>query len=129
MARIDCSVTANYLREKNRMCDLYKGDCTNCPMNIRNNCLKVACYRVMSRHPETAVEIVQKWSDEHPQKTRLDDLLEKYPNVPLTDGLPRWIAPFHFGYCGECKECRMIHSGASCWNEPVDGGATGKAVE
>jgi hypothetical protein len=78
--------------------------------------------------PEEAVKIIQKWSDEHPIKTRLYDLLEKYPNIPLgEDGEPD-IYPNSLGYCGNCMKC-IKFTERHCWDEPLVGGATGKAVE
>ena len=89
------------------------------------------CESLLFEHPETAIEIVQKWSDEHPQKTRLEDLLEKFPNTPLReDGLLDFL-PTRLGYCKDCRSCRYFEKICSevCWNEPLVGGATGKAVE
>ena len=100
MAKIDCSVTVNYLREHERMCKFYDADeCVNdCPMSVRNNGKKCGCEKIKCEHPETAVEIVQKWSDEHPVKTRLDDLKEKLPNVSLDgEGIP-CFSPSMLGY-------------------------------
>lgn len=129
MAKIDCSVTVNFLKELVRMCDICP--CKDCPINELARKDNASCGYYLSKHPEYAVETVQKWSDEHPQKTRLDDLLEKFPNMPLRedgllDFLPTWL-----GYCKDCRSCRYFEKICSevCWNEPVDGGATGKAVK
>ena len=38
--------------------------------------------------------------------------------------------PYMLGYCENCDDCVYSHCEASeCWHEPVDGGATGRAVE
>lgn len=130
MAKIDCSVTVNFLKEWRRMCEFYDGDeCfESCPMNgIANNKYR-SCTDVAQKNPERAVKIVQKWSDEHSVKTRLDDIKEKCPNIPLAgDGEPN-IYPNSLGYCGDCTNC-IKFTERHCWLEPVDGGATGKAVE
>ena len=127
MAKIDCSVTVNFFREWRRYC----GDrpCGYCDLNVHNECGFPACQ--VKDHPDKAVEIIQKWSDEHPVKTRLDDLLEKFPNTPLReDGLLDFL-PTRLGYCKDCRSCRYFEKICSevCWNEPLVGGATGKAVE
>lgn len=128
MAKIDCSVTVNFLREIERMCN-------NC--SCGSDCLvfrlahedSASCGYYLSKHPKFAVKIVQKWSDEHSVKTRLDDVKERYPNIPTDDGAPI-IAPWTLGYCQECKNCSKSDKIVpDCWHEPVDGGATGKAVE
>lgn len=127
MAKIDCSVTANFLREWRRYCGGRR--CGYCNLSEHNECGFPACQ--VKDFPERAVDVIQKWSDENPVKTRLDDLLERCPNVPLDgEGFP-CFSPSMLGYCGDCVGCRNWKNPdvRNCWNEPVDGGATGKAVE
>ena len=133
MAKIDCSVTVKYLRERERMCAFHGSDkcAEDCPMSSQNNGKKCGCRPFECEYPEAAVEIVQKWSDAHPQKTRLDDLLEKYPDVVVeSNGCPVFY-PAALGYCNNCDICRYGDGDTHrlCWHEPVYGGATGKAVE
>lgn len=132
MARIDCRITVNFLKEWRRMCLAERAKCNDeCPFSICENGEGLGCDVFVQKHPKAAVEIVQKWSDAHPVKTRLDDLLERCPNVPLDgDGFP-CFSPSMLGYCGDCVGCRNWKNPdvRNCWNEPVDGGATGKAVE
>lgn len=71
---IDCSKTENYLTEWRRMtkqrkdgiCEL---NCIDCPLSRLNNGIGVHCSVLETNYPEKAIEIVQRWSDEHPQKT------------------------------------------------------------
>lgn len=129
MSKIDCSVTVNFTREYNRMCKCE--GCYECPANIANNGTDYDCGKLLYSCPEVAIEIVQRWSDEHPQKTRLDDLLEKYPKYRFygSDRCPS-AHPAVFGYCNACAECiNREQTLRYCWNEPLVGGATGKAVE
>ena len=129
MAKIDCSVTVNFLREIERMCN-------NC--SCGSDCLvfrlahedSASCGYYLSKHPKFAVKIVQKWSDEHSVKTRLDDVKEKHPNVEMVDGTPLFY-PLRLGYCNNCHLCKYGDGDtrALCWHEPLVGGATGKAVE
>lgn len=128
MAKIDCSQAVNFIRESKRMCEYYRHDCDSCPMSIMNNGYDRLCTVVIEQHPDRAIEIVQTWSDEHPVKTRLVDLMEKYPNVEMMDGTPVFY-PLRLGYCKDCSKCIARGDKKRCWNEPVDGGATGKAVE
>ena len=127
MAKIDCSKTVNFLREYKRMCDSYE-HCGKCAFNEPVRSEGLPCNAYCKEHPEIAVEKVQAWSDEHPVKTRLDDLLEKYPNADIVDGKPLFY-PVRLGYCKGCDRCNIRGLAKECWNEPVDGGATGKAVE
>lgn len=130
MAKIDCSKTVNFLREYKRMCDSYE-HCCQCAFNEPVRSEGISCNMYCQEHSEIAVEIVQKWSNEHPQKTRLGDLNEKYPNYRFyeNDKCPD-IRPSVFGYCDNCLYCRNSKQTLRyCWDEPLNGGATGKAVE
>ena len=131
MARIDCSVTVNFLKEWRRMCLAEHAKCRDkCPFGICENGEGLSYDVFVRKFPMTAVEVVQRWSDETPVKTRLDDLLEKYPKVYISSGNTPSIRPYMLGYCENCDDCAYSHCEASeCWHEPVDGGATGKAVE
>ena len=111
------------------MCDSYGQECKDeCPFGICENGEGLGCDVFVQKFPMTAVEVVQTWSDEHPVKTRLDDLLEKYPYFKLNPNGYPGVRPFVFGCCSDCEECARAPS-SECWHEPVDGGATGKAVE
>lgn len=131
MAKIDCSVTANFLSERQRMCDSYKHGCGNCALREASRYTEHTCSDYTYNNPDKAVGIIQKWSDEHPPKTRLDDIKERCPNVPLDgEGFP-CFKPVMLGYCDNCDRCQNWKKPdtRNCWNEPLDGGATGEAVE
>jgi len=128
MAKIDCSVTVNFLKERRRMCDSHRYSCGDCPLKEASRHAKCTCSDYEYAYPEAAIEILQKWSNEHPQKTRLDDIKEKYPNVEMMDGTPMFY-PLRLGYCKDCDKCIVRGLIKRCWGEPVDGGATGKAVK
>ena len=101
-----------YLREKARMCDSFEG-CADCLILKDNDCseLEMTC-------PEKAVAIVEKWAEEHPQKTILMDFLEKFPNAQLGEnGAPYYCCPSELGYEDEknCRDCACI----DCWNRPI----------
>ena len=61
---------------------------------------------------------VERWAEEHPQKNRLQDLLEKYPSVKLNrSGYPTFCCQA-LGYCVECLPKR--NGCKVCWNMPVE---------
>ena len=111
-----------YMREKTRMFDslrygLIRGvsncqsvPCSQCPLMRESGC---------ANHTEEGVDIVEKWSKEHPIKTILTDFLEKYPNATLKeDGIPRFC-PHHLGYGKDGEaHCRNL-SCVDCWNRPL----------
>lgn len=99
-----------YLKEKERMC--YKQeDCTHCPLKTGDD---NTCSILEETNPEEAVEIVEKWSAENPQKTILQDFLERYPNATLSSkGVPICCA-LHLGYLDKCEAIC-----SDCWNRPL----------
>lgn len=125
---IDCSKTENYFAEKQRMakknkingiCEL---DCTDCPLSCSNNYISVPCSDFETLCPEKAIAIVQKWSNEHPQKTYLSEFLKNYPNAPLVhDGTPE-ICLRKLGLT-DIKTCR-VGGCVECWNQliPIEDG-------
>ena len=77
---MDCSKTINFLHELQRLCDsrdVCEADAAKkegCPMLGLCDCsITTTCAEDVIR----AVENLQKWSDEHSQKTYIQDFLEK----------------------------------------------------
>lgn len=124
---IDCSITENYFAEKIRMTrsteskyGICKIDCKKCPLYPTNNGTseKLSCTSIEKFYPEKAISIVQRWSDEHPQKTYLSEFLKNYPNAPLVhDGTPE-ICLRKLGLT-DIKTCR-VGGCVECWNQPVE---------
>lgn len=124
---IDCSKTENYLAEKKRMTKITstgvcKITCANCPLSEKNNGKGRLCVDYEMHYPEKAIAIVQKWSDEHPQKTYLSEFLKNYPNTLLNDdGTPRRICPYELGLISKnnCRINRINRNCVECWNQPI----------
>lgn len=122
---IDCSKTENYFAEKLRMTKrakngLCKLGCSNCPLCSINNNKGQSCTAFEMLYPEKAIEIVQKWSDAHPQKTFLTEFLKNYPNAPLDDdGAPKGVCPHTLGLT-DIDDCD--DNCVKCWNQPIEGG-------
>ena len=130
---IDCSKTENYLAEKQRMTKnndngMCKLVCRECPLYSENNGTseKLSCMRLEVHYPKKAIEIVQKWSDEHPQKTYLSEFLEHFPNAPLhvigmLAGTPKDICPYHLGLMSidDCRNDRNRDC-IKCWNQAIE---------
>lgn len=81
-----------------------------------------ALTRICAEDVKTAIETVQKWSDEHPKKTYAQDFFEKFPKAQSnSDGTPLVCRQRIYGgvplkgeeydYMGACK---------NCWNEPME---------
>ena len=70
------------------------------------------CDNVIELLEKTVAE-VEKWSQEHPRKTRQDVFLERYPMARVTDGgalgiLPCLLDETLFAHCRHvgCDDCR-----------------------
>lgn len=122
---IDCTKTINYIAEKTRMtkkdklgrCRLRCGECL---LNNKNNGTSenLLCGAFQAIYPEKAIEIVQKWSDEHPQRTYLTEFLKHYPNVELDDtGIPKTVCVQDLGLT-DINDCD--DNCIECWNQPIE---------
>ncbi len=138
---IDCSITENHFAEKRRMTKreekvLCEFNCMECPLSCVNNDEGDVCIAFEMCYPEKAIATVQKWSDEHPQKTYLTEFLKNYPNAQLKTELlysqleaveagiispeiPKCICPYHLGLMSR-DDCRKDHNCVKCWNQPVE---------
>lgn len=57
-----------FLKEYDRMCKSYNFDCNECGIHkVRKG---EGCIETVVEHPEEVVAAVEKWSAEHPVKTR-----------------------------------------------------------
>lgn len=125
---IDCTKTTNYFTEKLRMTKrtkngLCKIKCSNCPLCSNNNGEGLSCPTFEMHYPEKAIAIVQKWSDEHPQKTYLTEFLKNYPNAQLRiDGIPKGVCPYALGLINRDDCQKKDHNCVECWNQPVEDG-------
>lgn len=120
---IDCSKTENYFAEKLRMTKrtkngLCENKCSNCPLCSNNNGEGLFCPDFEMYYPEKAIEAVQRWSDEHPPKTYLSELLKHYPNISLDDNGTPNFCPYRLGLMS-IDDCRKDRNCVKCWNQPI----------
>lgn len=108
-----------FLKEKNRMTKKCSIRCANCPLGSEKNTTGLCCGDLQRVYSEIAVSIVEKWSKEHPQETRLSQFLKCYPNAMLReDGVPMQICPWDLGI-SENAGC-SIGNCVDCWNTPIE---------
>lgn len=99
-----------YLKEYERMCRSYGFDCGECEINKMRN--GDGCTSIINKYPEEAVSIVEKWSKEHPIKTRKSEFLKMFPNARMgSDGFPNlclrildMTIPCQGHTCEQCKK-------------------------
>lgn len=99
-----CEMTAvEYFRTKNRMtngCGV--GECKICPLCCKSEELHIGCDELEFIFPEKAVDIVQKWAEQHPAKTRQSEFLKIYPNAAMNDGAIK-ICPLDLNVNFNCR--------------------------
>lgn len=101
-----------FLAEFKRMCKTYQGCAGCCAIE---NCNYMSMESDAQR--QELVVIVERWSKDHPQKTRKQDFLEKYPNAPIeVDGTPKACCEI----LGYCKDCNAEVDCISCWNKAME---------
>lgn len=122
---MDCNKTISFLAELNRLCTLRtrcvadEANEEQCPLLGRcENALTKICIEDATK----LVEIVQKWSDEHPKKTYVQDFFEKFPDAQsYSDGSPVICRKIIYGRIRPPFEnCSYIGACYKCWNEPME---------
>lgn len=68
-----------------RMCKSFEQDCRDCPLFTPND--GRSCRQVMEDTPDKANEIILKWCEEHPVKTRQSEFLKMFPNAKIANGV------------------------------------------
>lgn len=102
-----------FLKQYQRMCKSYTS-CESC--KLYSDCLPSGC---LDSDPKTSVRVVEQWSQDHPQKTMMQDFFEKFPNAPkATNGEPM-ICPYNCGYGNFC--CEQSNGICfNCWSRPLE---------
>ena len=123
---MDCSKTINFLHELKRLCDS-RDECVanaankeDCPMF---GVCKLTYSKICANDAKKAIKTVQKWSDEHPVKTYVQDFFEKFPKAQSdSDGTPYACRKTTYG--GSCQYSAVAGAGPApckaCWNEEME---------
>lgn len=107
--------TVKFIEERNRMCKSFDAACHDaenqrCPASftVNRNGLFCAVGKESTLDAKYQIDIVEKWSSEHPRKTRQDVFLDQYPETLRTKNDIISICPATL-YCsqryndGNCK--------------------------
>ena len=82
-----------YLKEKARMTQLCKIGCSNCELSSLKHSGYNDCLVFELANPEEAVAIIEKWSAEHPAKTRQSEFLNVFPDAEIMENGALPICP------------------------------------
>lgn len=106
-----------FLKEKKRMCDSFNNYCDGC--KIESQSRDIGCGVYIKKYPERAVAVVEEWSAEHPEETKLTYFLKCFPNAMLLeDGVPLRVCPHILGISKD--KCNSMRNCKECWNTPLE---------
>ena len=97
-----------FVKEWKRMCRSSK-TCLSCSIGKIAG-VSTVCSNAVKKEPEKYVAIVEKWSAEHPIKTRQSEFLNMFPNAPLRENGSIAICPLDVDRDAKCSQ----KQGARC---------------
>lgn len=116
-----------YLEETRRMCRFFSHvACVGCPALInRQNCMFADVIVNYGTKTTDAVAIVEKWSKEHPIKTRNSEFLKHYPNARVDchgviDICPKAVDEEYTPVNGCCKTSCCDECSNEYWTQEVE---------
>lgn len=106
-----------FCKEFGRMCKVHEY-CNDCPLSEWEEKTNLSCRDVQlsDEHIRERIEIVEKWSKEHPAKTMTMDFFEKFPNAPSNNGVPICCPSQIY----ENKNSSCDGNCEKCWNRPLE---------
>lgn len=122
---MNCNKTIDFFAELKRLCNSRTRCITDaankeqCPMfGFCEDALTKICVEDAMK----LVEVIQKWSNEHPKKTYAQDFFEKFPKAQsYSDGSPVICRKIIYGEIRPPFEnCYYTGACYRCWNEPMN---------
>ncbi len=71
------------IKDYARMCTTCGDICKGCPLDDKT--LPFSCSQMIQDEPDKASELILKWCDEHPAKTRQSEIMRIIPNIKMQD--------------------------------------------
>nr|DAL38840.1 MAG TPA_asm: hypothetical protein [Caudoviricetes sp.] len=117
-----------FIEERNRMCKSFGDGCTGCPA-FKDGDYDLCCVVDQESTLDAAeqIAVVEKWSAEHPRKTRQDVFLEQYPEANIDEHGVLNVCPICVssayrdsnGLCG-CPEKQCAYCCNEFWMHEVE---------
>ena len=118
----NCKVTKSFFKELSRMTSKCNNGCDSCIIaEMSERYPGESCTEYMMNHVDEVTEAVQKWSDENPPRTRMDDFFEKHPRADMNSlGSPVACCK-SLGYIEICPVINASSKSCSdCWMTPIE---------
>ena len=105
-----------------RMCIAENKCCRECPLSKLNTNENLYCAEYLLKYPDKANEIILKWCEEHPIKTRQDEFLKMFPNARIDVNGALSICPkcVNKDFSCQTSEKRCISCCKEYWLAEVD---------
>lgn len=104
-----------FIKERSRMCEYYEEKCSNCPAK------EIGCLVTLKSIRELN-DIVEKWSEENPPRTRQSEFLKQFTKANVDENGVLRICPNYidstvkcYAYEKHCEDCRKEY-----WSEAVE---------
>ena len=77
------------------------------------------CVDFILGQPDKATEIIRKWAEEHPRKTRQSEFLKLFPKARVSDNGTLSICPINIDVTADCSnDCPHCHK--RYWLEEIE---------
>ena len=103
-----------------RMCNKMRPKCEKCPLGFINNRKCEFCKDLLRGYPDKASEIILKWCEEHPIKTRQEKFLEMFPNAKVDINGILVIYPCKLEKDLECRSKHCEECRRNYWSEEAE---------
>lgn len=103
-----------------RMCNKNSPKCKECPLAMKNNCERMSCIDLLMKYTDKANEIILKWCEEHPIKTRQEKFLEMFPNASVDINGVLVIYPCKLEKEAKCRSKHCEECRRNYWSEEVE---------
>lgn len=118
-----------FLRAKHRFCEYQreknhsqnKGWCQDCPIFAaveKHQCY--TCDRFVDEKPVEAVQFVEEWAKEHPEKTRLSEFVKLFPNASVQAGGCPDCCVIEFDSKQKCVRSGCLECRKKFWLTPIE---------
>ena len=105
--------------ERRRMCKALEENCKLC--ELVDGCCLIGYSRGTAEEDARTIDVVEKWSKEHPIKTRQTELLKLFPDVPLDRFGVVKVCPMVLGAgCGGCAEEGCDECRKKWWGKEIE---------